>query len=278
MRVALLQMTSSDAPEENRRMITPMLEEAARQGAAMVFTPEVTNCVSMDRAHQARVLATQSEDATLAHLQAEAARLGLWINAGSLALKSDPPEPRFANRGVMIDPSGAITATYDKMHMFDVSVSPTETYRESSGYAPGSRAVLARTPLAAIGMTVCYDLRFPALYRALAQAGAEILTVPAAFSTATGPVHWQPLLQARAIETGCFVVAAAQTGTHPSQTGKPRRTYGHAMIVSPWGDVLLDAGTRPGVFIADLDLDQVADARRRVPSLTHDRAFDGPEP
>ncbi|KUF09540.1 carbon-nitrogen hydrolase family protein [Pseudoponticoccus marisrubri] len=276
MRVALLQMCSSDDPAENLVTMQRAIAEAARAGAALILTPEVCNCVSMDRAHQQAVLHPQDSDPVLAGLRMAAADHGIWVLAGSLALKSDPPETRFANRSVLIDAEGAIVATYDKMHMFDVQVSETETYRESAGFAPGARAVLGHMPGAVLGLTVCYDLRFAYLYRALAQAGAQILTVPSAFSPGTGPMHWQPLLQARAIETGCFVLAPAQTGTHAARAGRPRRTYGHSLAVAPWGEVLLDAGTEPGLHLLDLDLGQVAEARRKLPSLTHDRDFTGP--
>jgi predicted amidohydrolase len=160
--------------------------------------------------------------------------------------------------------------------MFDVHVTATETFRESAGFRPGDRAVVADTPVAKIGLTVCYDLRFAYLHRALAQAGADILLIPAAFSPVTGAAHWEPLLRARAIETGCFVLATAQTGDHPVSTGKPRQTYGHSMVIAPWGEVLADGGTDPGIVIADLNLSQVAEARRRIPALTHDRPFAGP--
>lgn len=276
MRVALLQMTSSDDPAENLGALRDMLRRAKGQGAQIALTPEVCNCVSKDRAHQQAVLRPETEDPVLAGLRAEAAALGLWVLAGSLALKADPPETRFVNRSCLIGPDGCIAARYDKMHMFDVQVSETETYRESSGYAPGDRAVLARTPLATLGLSICYDLRFAYLYRALAQAGAQVLTVPAAFSPGTGPAHWQPLLQARAIETGCFVLAPAQTGIHAATAGRARKTYGHSMAIAPWGEVLLDAGTDPGVFCVDIDLGAVAEARRKVPALTHDRVFAGP--
>ena len=183
---------------------------------------------------------------------------------------------RFANRSFLIDPQGEIAARYDKIHMFDVNVSETEIYRESAAYRPGDQAVVADTPLARIGMAVCYDLRFPHLFRRLAQAGAQILTVPAAFNHLTGEAHWETLLRARAIETGCFVLAPAQTGFHPEAEGKGRQTHGHSLAIAPWGEVLVDAGTDPGVTIIDLDLAEVERARSRVPSLAHDRAFDGP--
>ena len=276
MRAALLQITSSDDPEANLAMLRPMLREAATAGAELILTPEVTNCVSMDRDHQRAVLRAEAEDAFLIALCVEAAALDVHLLAGSLALKAEPPETRFVNRSVLIGPDGQIMARYDKMHMFDVQVSEAETYRESSGYAPGDRAVLAETALGCVGMTVCYDLRFAYLYRALAQAGAQILTVPSAFSPGTGPMHWEPLLRARAIETGCYVLAPAQTGEHPARSGRARRTWGHSLAVSPWGEVLLDAGTETGVFMVDLDLSAVEEARRKVPSLSHDRVFRGP--
>ena len=276
MRAALLQLTSSDDPVENLRVTTDLAREAASDGAGFILTPEVTNCVSTSRSHQRSVLVHQHEDATLAGLRDEAGRLGVWVLIGSLALKAEPPEERFVNRSFLIAPDGTIAAQYDKLHMFDVQVTEEETFRESAGFAPGDRAVLAKTPFGTVGLTVCYDVRFPYLYRALAQAGAEILTVPAAFSPATGPMHWEPLLRARAIETGSFVLAPAQVGQHPASTGKPRTTHGHSLAVSPWGEVLLDAGDCPGVHLVDLDLSHVAQARHKIPSLQHDREFSGP--
>ena len=225
-RTALLQITSSDDPDENLPRVAEQVRAAAAEGATFVLTPEVTNCVSASRTRQREVLQTESEDKTLAGLRNEAARAGIWLLIGSLALKSDPPEERFANRSFLIAPDGAIAARYDKMHMFDVQVSEDETYRESAGYAPGTRAVTAKTPFGTVGLTICYDLRFPYLYRALAQAGAEILTVPSAFSPATGPLHWEPLLRARAIETGSYVLAPAQTGDHDATRGRARDDLG----------------------------------------------------
>jgi predicted amidohydrolase len=277
MRVALLQITSSDVPADNLAVVQDLMQQARAGGADFVFTPEVTNCVSASRTRQTEVLRVESQDETLAGLCRSAASLGLWLSVGSLALRSDPPEPRFANRSFLIGPEGQIVARYDKMHMFDVQVTETETYRESSGYAPGAEAVVADTPFGHVGMTVCYDVRFAYLYRALAQAGAEILTVPAAFSPATGPMHWEPLLRARAIETGCFVIAAAQVGDHPAMRGKARSTYGHSMVVSPWGEVILDAGVETGVHYVDLDIAAVRQARQKIPALNHDITFKGPQ-
>lgn len=276
MRAALAQITSSDDPLANLAVVRGLMQGARSSGADMVLTPEVTNCVSSSRAHQNDVLRPEADDPVLAGLRDEAARLGIWLLIGSLALRSDPPEARFANRSFMIDSAGGIVARYDKMHMFDVQVTETETYRESAGFAPGGSAVVADTPFGRIGMSVCYDVRFPHLYRALAKAGAEILTVPAAFSPATGPAHWEPLLRARAIESGAYVLAPAQTGQHTVSQGKARTTHGHSLAVSPWGEVLVDAGDAPGLRLVDLDPAQVQKARQQIPSLDHDRPFDGP--
>jgi len=278
MRAALVQLTVGDDPAANLPETLALVRAAAGGGAQLVLTPECTNLLSANRDHQRRVLRSEDADATLAALQAEAAAQGIWLLIGSLGLLTQEADGRFANRSFLIGPGGQIVARYDKIHMFDVDVSETEVYRESAGYRPGAQAVLAETPLGRIGMTVCYDLRFPHLYRRLAQAGAQILTVPAAFNHITGAAHWEVLLRARAIETGCFVLAPAQTGFHPETAGggRGRRTHGHALAVAPWGEVLADGGTDPGVTFVDLDLAAVTGARARVPSLFHDRAFDGP--
>lgn len=276
MRAALIQMTSSDLPEENLRQAEIMLRSAKSTGASFAFLPEVMNCVSTSRSHQNTVLQEEEHDQTLSAIRSLADELDLWVLVGSLGLKTKGDDGRFANRSFVIGSDGEIVARYDKIHMFDVDVSPEETYRESDGYRPGSKAVLAQTPFGKIGMTICYDVRFPKLHRALAQAGADVLTVPAAFSHVTGAAHWESLLRARAIETGCFVVAPAQTGTHPATKGHSRRTHGHSMVVAPWGNVLADAGTKIGVTIVDIDPSMVQKARRQVPSLQHDRDFDGP--
>ena len=276
LRAALIQLNSSDDPAANLPVTSGFVREAAGQGAQFVLTPENTNCVSQDRNWQEQVLQSETEDRTLAALRGLAAELSIWLLIGSIGVKSGDGDGRFANRSFMLSPAGEIVARYDKMHMFDVQVSETETFRESAAYRPGSRAVLAETGFAKVGMTVCYDLRFAQLYRRLAQAGAQILTVPAAFSPVTGKAHWEVLLRARAIETGCFVLAPAQTGDHAISHGKPRRTFGHSLAVAPWGEVLADAGTEPGVTMVELDLTQVAEARRRLPSLQHDRDFEGP--
>ena len=276
MRAGLVQLSVSDDPAANLPVTLGFVREAAAKGAEFILTPELTNGLSSSRIHQRAVFHGEAEDLTLAALRDEAKALGVWLMIGSLGLVTSDADGRFANRSFLIGPDGKIVARYDKIHMFDVNVSATEVYRESEGYRPGDKAVLAETPLGKIGMTVCYDLRFPALYRRLAQGGAQILTVPAAFNHITGAAHWEVLLRARAIETGCFVLAPAQTGFHPEQVGKGRRTHGHSLAVAPWGEVIADGGTEPGVTIVDLDLARVEEARHRVPSLRHDRRFDGP--
>ncbi|MCU0829128.1 MAG: carbon-nitrogen hydrolase family protein [Tabrizicola sp.] len=276
MRAALVQLTVTDDPAVNLPDTVGFLRQAAAGGAGFVLTPELTNGLSSSRAHQRRVFQHEDEDETLSALRAEAKSAGVWLLIGSLGLLTHDTDGRFANRSLLVGPDGEVKARYDKIHMFDVNVSETEVYRESDGYRPGARAVLADTPFAKVGMTVCYDVRFPALYRRLAQAGAEIITVPAAFNHITGAAHWETLLRARAIETGCYVLAPAQTGFHPETQGKGRRTHGHSLVVAPWGEVLADAGTEPGVTFVDLDLAKVEEARHRIPSLTHDRDFVGP--
>ncbi len=276
MKTALLQITASDDPTENLDMVRTMMADAAAQGAQFILTPEVTNCVSTSTTRQREVLQHEEDDITLAGLGEQAANLGVWLLIGSLAIKTHDTDGRFANRSFMIDPQGQIVARYDKIHMFDVQVTESETFRESKNYRPGQKAVIADTDFGKVGLTICYDIRFPYLYAALAQAGARILTVPAAFSPVTGAAHWEALLRARAIETGCWVLAPAQTGEHPKTRGKTRYTHGHSMVVAPWGEVLIDAGTDPGIHFFDLDDRSVTEARRRVPSLTHVRPFDGP--
>jgi len=276
VKIAILQLNVSDDPAANLLDTRRMVEEAAAQGAELIATPEVTNCVSTNREHQRSVLHLEQDDPTLAALQSDAARLGVWILLGSIGLKTEDADARFANRSFLIDPSGAVVSRYDKIHMFDVQVTPTETWKESAAYRPGAQAVVADTPFGRIGMTICYDVRFPALYQALAEGGADILTVPAAFSPVTGAAHWHALLRARAIETGCFVIAPAQTGTHASAAHKTRDTYGHSLVVAPWGEVILDAGTNAGIYMAELDMAQVQAARAKVPSMTHKRDFTGP--
>ncbi|MBM7067293.1 carbon-nitrogen hydrolase family protein [Actibacterium sp. 188UL27-1] len=276
MRAALLQLNSSDDPAVNLPATLDLVDQAVAGGARFVLTPEVTNCVSPSRARQMAVLQVEDKDPTLAALSKAARHHGVWILIGSLAVKTDSTGGRFANRSFLISDAGQIVARYDKIHMFDVTISDSETYRESAGYKPGERAVLAQTPLGTVGMTICYDLRFPHLYRSLAQAGAQILTVPSAFSPVSGAAHWEPLLRARAIETGCYVLAPAQCGTHAASEGKVRKTHGHSLAIAPWGEVIADGGTDPGCVFVDLDLAEIEAARSRIPSVTTNPAFDGP--
>lgn len=276
MRAALIQTCASDDPGENTQTLVALVSQAAQEGAEFVLTPEVSNCVSTSRAHQATCLSFPDKDPTLKALQDTAAQCGIHLLIGSLALQTGDADGRFANRSVMLDPNGQILATYDKIHMFDVDIDETESFRESAGYRPGAQAVVAKTPFATIGMCICYDLRFPLLSNALARSGANILTYPAAFSPVSGAAHWESLLRARAIENAAWVLAPAQTGQHLIRNGKPRATYGHSLVVDPWGRVRLDAGTDPGVYAFDLDMEQVTKARQRIPALKNAKAFEGP--
>ena len=268
MKVAIAQITSSDQPAENLATVLSVMNQAA--GQDILFLPEVTNCVSLDRAHQLQVLEPYDGNGFIAAICERARLLRLWVVLGSVTVKTDGDDGRFANRSVMINAEGKIVAFYDKIHMFDVTLSETERYHESKGYRPGTEAAVVQTPWAELGLSICYDLRFAALHRALAQAGARVLSVPSAFARATGEAHWHVLLRARAIETGCFVIAAAQTGVH-SESG--RKTFGHSLIVGPWGEVILDAGLEIGLHFATLDIGEVDRARARVASLQHDRPF-----
>jgi predicted amidohydrolase len=276
LRAGLVQLSASDDPAANLPATERLVREAAAGGAELVLTPEVTNIVSASRTVQAERLALEPDDPTLARLREVAAELGIWLSLGSLALKSGEPDGRFVNRSFLIGPDGGIRARYDKIHMFDVDIGAGESYRESAAFRPGDRAVVADTPWGRIGLSVCYDMRFPALYRALAEAGAVILTVPAAFTVPTGRAHWEVLLRARAIETGAFVLAAAQWGRHAASRGRARETWGHSLAVDPWGQVLADAGEGVGVTHVALDLDRVAEARARIPSLANARSFTPP--
>ena len=276
MRAGLVQLNASDDPAANLPETERLVREAAAGGADLVLTPEVTNIVSASRTRQSEVLRPEAEDPTLARLSELARELGIWLLVGSLALNPRDADGRFVNRSILIDPSGGVTARYDKIHMFDVALGGDEAYHESKGYRPGEAAVLAETPLARIGMTICYDMRFPALYRALAEAGAQILTAPSAFTVPTGRAHWEVLLRARAIETGCFVLAPAQWGTHAATRGRVRETYGHSLAIDPWGRVLGDAGEGTGVMLVDLDLSAVDDAREKIPAIHNARDFTPP--
>ncbi len=273
MRVGLCQLNSSDRPDQNLPEILAAISRCADQGAELVLTPEVTNCVSSSRAHQQSVLVDQNSDPVLAAVRELARQRGIHVLIGSLALQSGDPDGRFANRSFLIGPGGEIITHYDKIHMFDVDLGAGETYRESAGYRPGDRAVVADTALGKLGLSICYDMRFGAMYRDLAKGGAAMIAVPAAFTRPTGQAHWHVLLRARAIETGCFVLAPAQCGVHAQVDGKHRATYGHSLVVSPWGEVLADAGDLPGEVIVDIDLDDGNLVRQKIPSLRHDRDY-----
>ncbi|MCR9224098.1 MAG: carbon-nitrogen hydrolase family protein [Hyphomonas sp.] len=267
VRAACIQMRSTTDVATNLEDALRLIRVAAAEGAEFIATPEMTNLLDI-RPGQARPkIKLEAEDACLDALSALAAELGVTLLIGSLAVAL-PDDDRFANRSFLIGPDGSVLARYDKIHMFDVEVGDGQTYRESKAYRAGREAVLARTPIAQVGMTICYDVRFPHLYRTLAQAGAELITVPAAFTRVTGAAHWHALLRARAIETGCFVLASAQGGLHEDG----RETYGHSLIISPWGEIMAEAkGEEPGIILADLDLHQVAKARARIPALHNDQ-------
>lgn len=264
MRAACLQMRTGQDVAANRAEALALITQAAEAGAEFVLTPEMTLLMELDRARLTkgalREGSAEDFERDVKPFCALAAARKIWLVIGSLAVAR--ADGRFANRSFVIDPTGAITATYDKIHMFDVTVSETERYRESATYERGDRAVVVPTPWGGVGLSICYDLRFPQLYQALVRGGADLLLVPAAFTKATGEAHWHTLLRARAIETGAFVLAAAQGGTHENG----RQTYGHALVVDPWGEILSEGGEEPGVVLADLDLARVASARRRIPA------------
>jgi predicted amidohydrolase len=271
MKIALLQMTGGIDPAANAATIARAIADAKAGGAAMLFTPEVSGLVDRDRERAAANIHVEADDAVLAAVRVAASEQGLWVHLGSLLVRRD--DGKLANRGFVIDDTGAIRARYDKLHLFDVDLPTGESWRESASYTAGDHAVVVDTPAGALGMSICYDLRFPDLYRALTDAGATILSVPAAFTRPTGSAHWHVLLRARAIEGAAFVVAAAQTGSH--QDG--RATYGHSLVIDPWGEVLLDMGEAPGLGFAEIDPARQADVRARVPALRHRRAIPGVE-
>ena len=267
-RAALVQMRTGRDVIGNIDAAAKLVREAKSLGADYVQTPEQTSLMELDRASLFAHLVEEERDPALAAFQELARELEIHLHVGSLAVKVLPEKA--ANRTFFIDPKGEIVARYDKIHMFDVNLANGESYRESNTYRPGEAAVVVPLPFCKIGLTICYDVRFPALYRALAEAGADVLTVPAAFTKQTGEAHWHLLLRARAVETGCFVLAAAQGGHHENG----RDTFGHSLVVDPWGRVIAEAGIEPGVTIADIDLSLVAEARGRVPALEHGRRFE----
>jgi predicted amidohydrolase len=271
-RVGLIQMRSSRSPGENRDAALALIEQAKRDGADYVQTPEMTNIMEVKRDNLFAAITPEEQDTTLAAFRELARRLAIWVHVGSLAVKVSPE--RAANRSFLIDPRGDIKARYDKIHMFDVDLANGESYRESRSYQPGELAMVADLPWGRLGLTICYDLRFPALYRALAEAGSSFLAIPSAFTRQTGEAHWHVLNRARAVENGCFVLAAAQGGTH--QSG--RETFGHSVVIDPWGNVIAEGGDAPGVVMAEIDPSLVGKARGRVPSLQHGRRFEIVEP
>ncbi len=265
--LALVQTNSGNQVAPNVAIVSEMIREARRGGADLVMLPETVSLMETRSNLIFEQVRPQDEDEALKTFRALANELDIWLHTGSLPIRLS--DTKIANRSFLIDPSGTIKATYDKIHMFDVDLPGGETYRESKNYQPGERAVLAGLPWGKLGLTICYDLRFPHLYRALAKAGADFICVPAAFTRVTGQAHWHVLLRARAIETGCFVFAAAQTGTH--QNG--RQTFGHSLIIDPWGEIIADGGEQVGIVTARIDTAKVAEARGRVPSLGHDRDY-----
>ncbi|MFM1816458.1 MAG: hypothetical protein RLZ98_3153 [Pseudomonadota bacterium] len=263
-------MRSGREPGQNLASAEALVREAAGAGASYVQTPETTNIMELDRKALLERTELQEGSSVVARFSALAAELGIWLHIGSIVVRL-PQSDKTANRSLLFSPDGRLAAWYDKIHMFDVDLPGGESYRESRYYEPGTRGVVARLPWGGLGMTICYDLRFPYLYRALAKAGARFIAVPAAFTVPTGLAHWHTLLRARAIEAQCFVFAAAQGGAHENG----RSTFGHSLVISPWGDVIAERNDdEPGILCADIDLAILDEARTRVPSLTHDRTFE----
>ena len=270
---AMVQMRTGLLPEPSLEQGAKLIRQAAAQGADYVLTPEVSNMMQLNRTALFEHLAAEDDDVSLKTYRALAAELKIHLHVGSLALRASPE--RAVNRSFLIGPDGLVIASYDKIHMFDIDLPGGESYRESANYQPGETAVISDLPWGRVGLSICYDVRFPALYRALAESGASFLTVPSAFTVKTGEAHWHTLLRARAIETGCFVFAAAQAGTHESK----RQSYGHSLIVDPWGTVLAEGGgVETGVLMAEIDPAKVETARKAVPSLQHGRRFSVADP
>jgi predicted amidohydrolase len=267
-RVGLVQLRSGRNVDANLAMAERLIRDAARGGAVYIQTPENTAVMELEPERLFAAIQPEAESVALSRFKSLAAELSVWLHIGSLAVKLGPD--RVANRSYLIAPSGEIAARYDKLHLFDVDLAGGESYRESRLYQCGDKAVVAELPFGRLGLSICYDLRFPALYRALATAGAQAIAIPSAFTKQTGEAHWSVLLRARAIENGAFVLAASQGGLHENG----RSTYGHSMVVSPWGEVLAEAGSDPGVIFADLDLKESEAARARIPSLKHAARFD----
>lgn len=271
MRAAILQTTSGIRPAANAAVLADAVARAKAGGADMLFTPEMVGCLDRDRDRAAASLCREEDDPVLAAVRAAAREVGLWVHIGSLGLMGERDDGRRVNRSFVIDGDGAVRARYDKIHLFDVDLPNGLSWRESAAYGPGDRAVVVDTPWARLGLSICYDLRFPALYQPLSAAGATVLLVPAAFTVPTGRDHWGILLRARAIESAAFVLAPAQTGVHEDG----RETWGHSLAVDPWGRVLLDMGREAGLAFVDLDPALVADVRARIPVIDHRRPVDG---
>lgn len=266
-------MCSGIDPDENARQLRALIADAAAGGATMIFTPEMTGMMDCNRSRAENVIRDEAEDPVLLAAQSEAQKDNIWVQLGSLAIRSaDNRDEKWVNRSYLINPGGEIVARYDKIHLFDVDLGPNESQRESSAYASGHNAVVAQIPGATLGMSICYDLRFSGLYEAMTNAGADLLSIPAAFTVPTGKAHWEILLRARAIEAGVFVVAAAQYGKHADG----RSTFGHSMVVDPWGKVLLDMGEGIGLDFCDLDLQKVKEVRSRIPVIAHRKTFESP--
>jgi predicted amidohydrolase len=265
-RIALLQSTTGIDPATNAEKLVKAIADAAAGGAEMLFTPEMSGLLDRDSARAAGKLVAEDADPVLAACRDAAHRHGIWLHIGSLAVLSD--DGKVANRGLVVDREGAVRARYDKIHLFDVDLPTGESWRESNVYSPGKGVVLVNgTPVGKLGLTICYDLRFPGLFARLAEAGADLISVPAAFTVPTGRAHWHVLLRARAIEAGLFVAAAAQVGSHEDG----RQTYGHSLVADPWGEVLLDMGEEAGIGFAEIDLKRISDVRARIPALSHRR-------
>lgn len=270
-RVALLQMTSGIDPAGNARTVADAIARAADEGAAMLFTPEMTNLIDRQRARATQQVATEGKDQVLAAAREAAARHGLWVALGSIAVRPEGGDGRFANRSIVIGPDGEIRGRYDKIHMFDVDLATGESWRESNAYAPGEQlCVVDGTPVGKLGLAVCYDVRFPALFEALGRRGCDAIAIPAAFTVPTGRDHWHLLQRARAVEASAFVISAAQVGRHEDG----RETYGHSIVVDPWGEVLLDmGGEAAGLAVAEIDPGRIAQVRAQLPSLANRRAI-----
>lgn len=271
MRAALYQANTGVDPLLGARALVEAVERAAGEGADMLFTPEMSEILDRDRTRAAGTIVAEDQDVALAAVREAAAKHGLWVHLGSLALRSGGTDGRNVNRAFVIDDTGTIRARYDKMHLFDIDLPDGQSIRESAAYAPGGQAVAVDTPWGRLGLSICYDLRFPDLFRALSDAGAAMLAIPAAFTVPTGNAHWHVLMRARAIEASAFVIAAAQTGHHADG----RTTYGHSLLVDPWGEILLDMGDAPGVALVEIDQRRLTEVRGQIPVLQHRRPIDG---